>query len=121
MYGAHIEGTLSLGTVASSTATLLAAVGSGTRFHLQKGFVSLLNPGSTAPTVVTLYETTSGGTSSRVLGQYPAASNTPAAFPFDFEHNGDQGLQASDTNSRLAMAVGGSDCSMHAAIVGYKR
>jgi hypothetical protein len=113
MYGAYIQKVLTLGTVASGTATLFAAA-TNTRFHITQVNVTM-NPAATGVARVIFYETTDGATNSAVILN-PAAS-VPQAYSAVFN----PGLSASAQNSRLAVALSGSDASAQIVVTGFRR
>ena len=113
----HVQFIGSLTSTASSTATIFAAGGSGTRWVLQKGFVGCVTPAANA--TLTFQETYSAGTNGAGWSfRIPYATNAQSGISIDF---GEHGLEASTTNSRLVWSVGGADATANIVFVGYYR
>jgi hypothetical protein len=106
----------SLTSTGSSTATIFAAGGSGTKWVLNRGIIGCIGPAAGA--TLTFQETYPAGTALGVLMKFPFAVSNVSAIDIDF---GDEGFQASATNSRLVWLVEGANASANIAFVGYYR
>ena len=112
MFGAHVQGSANITT--SATATLFAAGGSGTRWSLQKGLLSVYI--GTGNALIDLMETDSTGSDSATF--FTISGSVPVVLPVDF---GEHGFSAASTNSRLALQVTGSEAGVFCMFVGYER
>lgn len=106
----------SLTSTASSTATIFAAGGSGTKWCLTKGLVTYVTPAANA--TLTFQETYVDGTAGSVLFRLPFATNAVAAVNIDF---GEDGIEASATNTRLVWLVEGANATANIVFAGYYR
>ena len=114
-YG-QIQVTSKLTTTASSTAELFSEGGSGTKWCLTKGLISVFVPAAGA--YVELHETTAAEVDLGTILCVPAATNGVAVVPIDF---GEEGWRATATNTRLVWLVGGANASITVICVGYYR
>ena len=110
--GNHIQATASIASV--MTATIFAAQGSGTRWHLSKGIVNVWR--GTGVALFDVIETYSAGTNIGTIFTISGSANL--AFPVDF---GEDGWYATATNSRLVGEISGSETAVHCVFTGYVR
>lgn len=110
--GAAVRGRASL--TSAGSATLFAAV-SGARHTIHQGMFTCYV--GTGAALMSLQETTSGGTSAAVLVGKISAS-APMIAPFDF---GDVGIKCSATGSRLVLVLESSNSSISLSGVGTTR
>jgi len=113
----HIQFTGSLTSTASSTATVFAAGGSGTKWCLTKGIISAIAP-AVGATLCFVETYTSGTADAGWVFRIPFGTAAANIQEVDF---GTHGLQASSTNSRLAWYVDGANASANIVFVGYLR
>ena len=111
----HIQFAGSLTSTASSTATIFAAGGSGTKWCLTKGLITCVGP--VADATLSMQETGTNGTALNVIYKTPLATwNAPVAWDF-----GDHGFEAAATNTRLVWLIEGANASANMICVGYYR
>ena len=114
-YGAHAQGRAKLTTLASASATLIAApaTNSEARFHLTKGWIVVEAGQATNTLGLQVMQTTAEGTQAATL--FTVQTATAGTHFFDF---GEHGFTCSSSAPRLAMQLGG-DASVSVIFTGY--
>jgi len=114
-YGAHAQGRAKISTVASASATLIAApsTNSEARFHLTKGWIVVEAGQATNTLGLQVMQTTAEGTQAATL--FTVQTATGGTHFFDF---GEKGFACSSSAPRIAIQVGG-DASVSAMFMGY--
>lgn len=112
IFGANIEGMASIASI--MTATIFAAQGSGTRWHITKGFMSVWR--GTGVALIDIMETDSTGSDTATI--MTISGSAPYVLPIDW---GEKGWAASSANSRLAGQISGSESAVHCLFTGYVR
>jgi len=104
-----------LTSTASSTATIFAAGGSGTKWCLTKGIISAVGPGVGA--TITFAEIYSGGTAGAGWSfKVPMGSAAANVQAMDF---GEEGILASTPNTRLVWSIAGANATADIVFLGY--
>ena len=111
-FGAHVQAMASLTSAASGTTTIWSAV-SGARFHITKGFISIITAAATG-LGVSIIESEPTASDSAVL--FRVDHGTAGMHSFDF---GEHGYAAASVGSRLAVSQDG-DATINCVFVGYR-
>ena len=113
-FGAYAQGRATITAAASASATLVAAPGTNSeaRFHLTKGFVSIITPAGTG-LGINFMQTTAEGTQAATLFTIDHA--TTGTHYFDF---GEHGYECSSSAPRIAIQNTG-DATVNALFCGY--
>jgi len=111
-FGAHVQGIASLTSAASGTTTIWAAV-SGARFHITKGFISIIT-GAATGLGISILESESTASDAATLFSVDNASQGFHSFDL-----GEHGYAAASVGSRLAVSQDG-DATINCVFVGYR-
>ena len=112
MFGTPIQKKASLASV--MTATIFAAQGDGTRWHLTKGLINVWR--GTGVALIDVMETDASGTVGATIMNMSGSANL--VLPIDF---GERGWAASGLNTRLVGQISGSETAVHFIFTGYVR
>ena len=114
-FGRHAQGRAKISTLASASATLIAApsTNSEARLHLQKGWIVVEAGQATNTLGLQVMQTTAEGSQAATL--FIVQTATAGTHYFDF---GEKGFACSTSAPRIAVQVGG-DASVACMFVGY--
>lgn len=109
--GQHIQGSVWVGTAASGSATIFASTDAG-RWHLQRGFVTVITPN--AGDSLNVMEAVDASAAATIFS-VPVVTAGMAYFDL-----GEHGYAASQPSSRLVVELT-ADASINALFIGYVR
>lgn len=111
-FGMHVQAKASITAAASGSATIWAAV-SGRRFHITKGFITVITPAATG-LGVSIVESEPTGSDAATLWSVTTRA-TGMFCPVDF---GPHGYAGASVGSRLILTSDG-DATVNCVFVGY--
>jgi len=113
-FGTHLQAKASLTSTGSGSIVIFASV-ANTKWHLTKGQVTVYGAGAGA--WISIYEVIDAS-SAATLMNIPCVTNEMGYVGIDF---GEHGYTASQSGSRLNMAVEGANASVNGVFIGYRR